>query len=156
MFFHFLRTFQLLHIKFFAYVLGNTLSATSLEKPFHSISPSAESHFQVFWSSFFFGGGGGGWWRGGGVCISISWKLHHFVLRNFVLEFFVLLWGPISLSWEGKGGGGVCMISGPILSIYLPVYLSHCICEKLELQVSNHIKGIVFEVKCKLRVNHKS
>ena len=48
------------------------------------------------------------------------------------------------------------MISGPILSIYLPVYLSHCICEKLELQVSNHIKGIVFEVKCKLRVNHKS
>ena len=109
MFFHFLRTFQLLHIKFFAYVLGNTLSATSLEKPFHSISPSAESHFQVFWSSFFFwggGGGGGGGCGGGGVCISISWKLHHFVLRNFVLEFFVLLWGPISLSWEGKGEGG--------------------------------------------------
>ena len=108
MFFHFLRTFQLLHIKFFAYVLGNTLSATSLEKPFHSISPSAESHFQVFWSFFFFWGGGGvveGW---GSMYLYIL-KAAPFCLKKFCIRIFcITLRANIpQLGGEGMGGGGL-------------------------------------------------
>ena len=48
----FWRTIQLLHINFVTDVVGISLRGTSLESPFHSISPSAGSHFEVFWGSF--------------------------------------------------------------------------------------------------------
>ena len=48
----FWRTIQLLHINFVIDVVGISLRGTSLESPFHSISLSAGSHFEVFWDSF--------------------------------------------------------------------------------------------------------
>ena len=52
MFLHFLRTLQLLHINFFTDILGITQRIISLNKYFHSISPSSGSHFEVFWGLF--------------------------------------------------------------------------------------------------------
>ena len=46
------RTIQLLHISFFTGVVGISLKGASLESPFHSISPTSGSHFEVFWGSF--------------------------------------------------------------------------------------------------------
>ena len=48
----FWRTIQLLHINFFTDVVGISLKGASLESPFHSISPTSGSHFEVFWGSF--------------------------------------------------------------------------------------------------------
>ena len=48
----FWRTIQLLHINFFTDAAGISLRGASLESPFHSISPSSGSHFEVFWGSF--------------------------------------------------------------------------------------------------------
>ena len=48
----FWRTIQLLHINFVTDVVGISLRGRSLESPFHSISPSSGSHFEVFWGSF--------------------------------------------------------------------------------------------------------
>ena len=54
MFLYFLRTIQLLHINFYTDILGITQSVTSIKKPFCSIDPSAESHFEVFWGMLFY------------------------------------------------------------------------------------------------------
>ena len=50
-FLFFFRTNQLPYIECFTDLLGK-LSGCLTKKPFHSISPSAGSHFQVFWGSF--------------------------------------------------------------------------------------------------------
>ena len=48
----FWRTIQLLLINFFTDVVGISLRGASPESPFHSISPSSGSHFEIFWGSF--------------------------------------------------------------------------------------------------------
>ena len=52
MLFFFWRSIQLLHINFVTDSVGISLRGTSLESPFHSISPSSGSHFEVFWGLF--------------------------------------------------------------------------------------------------------
>ena len=71
----FWRTIQLLHINFVADVVGISLRGTSLESPFHSISPLLEAILRYFEAHF-------------GLCSCIFEGLFHL----FVQLIFALFW----------------------------------------------------------------
>ena len=104
----FWRTIQLLHINS-TDVVGISLRGRSLESPFHSISPSAGNHFEVFWGSF---------WA---MFLYFSRAIPSFCTVDFCITLAVnglrKILQHLSLCWGG-GGGYFAEFFWPVVGIF--------------------------------------
>ena len=112
MFLYFLRTIQLIYINFFIDVLGITRRVASLKKPFHSIFPSARSHFEIFWGSF---------WGIPDILNSSSASYLMKFCRDILSITLTVNILRINLQHVHLLWGLFCSIFGPVLGIFLKV-----------------------------------